>query len=206
MSVSNTCSITLSFSCFVQIINAIPLLIPGIAMIVSMFFSVRLFSRLKPGLVCDFSDQCSRCDLLYGMSIGVFAFSFIFLLKEMSSYLQTYNNILHINKSSDMNILVSSFMKSAIFIFFSWLCFKGKMCMHSNCLYQNDKKTKIKKQTTNGVFIDGSIILSKSCEPIHSNGFNEIREIDKWKHISKINSHIEAHCQRKTPNNENSIN
>lgn len=201
MSESNSFSIGVSG--IVQVMNALPLFIPGIAMMVSIFFSIKLFSRLKPGLVCDFSDQCDRCDLLYGLSIGVFVFSFIFIIKEISLYAQIYYDDKLMSRTSDMQVLVSSFMRSAIFLFFSWLCFKGKMCMHSNYLYKSEKTKKIKTNTrssniSSGVFIGGAVVCSNSCEPVYNSSFRDIQEIDKWKHVSKKNDNLPVSVKRKT--------
>lgn len=196
--------ISMGVNDIVQIANALPLFIPGIAMVLSVFFSIRLFSRLKPGLVCDFSDQCSRCDLLYGLSIGVFVFSVIFIIKEISLYAQIYYDDKLVSRTSDIQILVSSFMRSAVFMFFSWLCFKGKMCMHSNCIYQEEKtkKTNTNTKKPNGVLIGDSVVFSKSCEPVYGSNFYDIQEIDKWKHTAKNKRISNVSIKRKTCDNE----
>lgn len=114
-------------------LDFIPFILPVICMVTAIITGLMLFSRLKPGFVCELEDSCFRCHLLYGIAIGSIVLGFVSTIKELIYFAQNTISNTHIHSYECMSSMA---IKIGLFSFLSWLCIKGRDCLISNCSYK----------------------------------------------------------------------
>lgn len=124
---------TLLESKFTIALDFLPFILPVICMVAAIITGLMLFSRLKPGLVCELEDSCFRCHLLYGIAIGSIVLGFVSIIKELIYFAQNTISNTHIHSYECMSSMA---IKIGLFSFLSWLCTKGRDCLVSNCSYK----------------------------------------------------------------------
>ena len=109
-------------------------ILPVLCMLASVITGLMLFSKLKPGLVCELEDSCFRCQLLYGIAIGSIVLGSVSIIKDIIYFAQNAIISMHIH---NYECLSSMTIKIGLFSFLSWLCIKGRSCLISNCSYKD---------------------------------------------------------------------
>jgi hypothetical protein len=131
--------------------------IPIALAIYALIQGARLSLKLKPGMVCQATTCCERCQILYGLEIGTVVLSLVYIIAK-AKWIANGN----FEKIASMDEMSWIAFEAAVMGFLGYLCRRGLECLSVHCdpNHECGKLQKIKEKQ-NGKLPKGLRVYSE---------------------------------------------